>query len=201
MADMAHQGLPAHRLPKHGPYQQGNLDGLCGLYAAVNAICFVIAPRKQMTRAHAGVLFRKGISHLRDRGRLAEAVKHGMSAKWLRQLTRDLARCARRLTGIEVAIESPPQLAKTLSREALLQLLDTALDNGAVVIVGLDNTYSHWTVVCGRNDQRYYLFDSNRLSWIQRESLGVLSARGTRRHQVHRKAVLLVSAVTWSMTG
>jgi hypothetical protein len=191
---MVRPGLPPHRSPRHGPYHQGALDGLCGLYSAVNAICFVLAPHKPMNRAHAGVLFRRGISHLRDRGRLAEAIKRGMNPKWLRQLTQDLARCARKLTGIAVAVEQPSQLATSPSRQALLDLLDAALDRGAVVIVGLENTYSHYTVVCGRKEQRYTLFDSDSLRWIHRESLGMLSARGTRRHQVHRKAVLLVSA-------
>lgn len=193
---MTGSGVQPHRRPRHGPFQQGNLDGLCGLYSAVNAICFVLAPHRPMNRAHAGVLFRKGISHLQDRGRLAEAVKHGMRPRWLRQLTQALAWCAQKLTGIKVAVEQPLQLAASPSRQALLDILDSALDRGAVVIVGLENTFSHYTVVCGRNEQRYYLFDSDRLSWIQRESLGVLSTRTTRRHQVHRKAILIVAIET-----
>jgi hypothetical protein len=184
------------------PFQQGHLDSLCGLYAAVNAIWFVAKPRGQpMRRNQARVLFRRGITHLRDRGRLAKAIKDGMPPKWLWQLTKDLAHCARRLTGVEVTVSRPTPVSKPFTRQALLQILDTALDSEAtragrtVVIAGLENTYSHYTVMWGRIGSNYMLFDSDRLKWIHRESLGAPSGRTKRRHQVQRKAVLIVSAL------
>lgn len=182
------------------PFQQGHLDSLCGLYAAVNAIWFVAQPRGQpMHRNQARVLFRRGITHLRDRGRLAEAIKHGMSPKWVWQLTQDLAKCARQLTGVEVTA-CRPTVPKPFTRQALLQILDTALESGTsragrtVVIVGLENTYSHYTIIWGQIGSNYMLFDSDRLKWIHRESLGAQSGRTKRRHQVHQKAILIVSA-------
>lgn len=179
------------------PFQQGHLDSLCGLYAAVNAIWFVLEPGgKPMHRNQARVLFRRGITHLRDRGRLAKAIKDGMPPKWLWQLTKDLARCARRLTDIEVTVSRPTQVPKPFTRQALLQLLDEALESRAVVIVGLDGVHSHYTVIWGRISDTYMLFDSDRLRWIRRGSLGVQSGRAMRRHQVHQKAILIVAAVT-----
>lgn len=178
-------------------FRQGHLDSLCGLYAAVNAIWFVAEPGgKPMRRNQARLLFRRGITHLRDRGRLAKAVQHGMPPKWLWQLTKDLARCARRLTDVEVTVSRPTRVPKPFTRQALLHILDEALESGAVVIVGLENTYSHYTVIWGDLTTGYALFDSFGLQWIRKESLGAQSGRSRRRHQVHQKAILIVSVAS-----
>ncbi len=123
-----------------------------------------------------------------------------MPPKWVWQLTKDLARCAQRLTGVQVTVSRPAELPRPFTRQALLNILDDAVDSGAkpashtVVILGLENTYSHYTVVWGRIGDNYMLFDSDRLRWIRGESLGVQSGRTRRRHQVHQEAILILSA-------
>lgn len=70
---MTRRGRKPRPSPRRGPFRQGDLDGLCGLYSAVNAICLVPAPQRPLSRNQARVLFRSGITHLNNRGLLRPA--------------------------------------------------------------------------------------------------------------------------------
>lgn len=46
-----------------------------------------------------------------------------------------------------------------------------ALHGGAPTLVTLNRSYDHWTVFCGYNKQRYYLFDSWGYRWVSTTSI------------------------------
>lgn len=72
----------------------------------------------------------------------------------------------------------------------LLRTIDSALGRGAPVIIGLEQSYDHYTVIIGATAARYRLFDSNVLQWIARDSLGVPGSQ--HRHQLSVGSVLVV---------
>jgi hypothetical protein len=154
------------------PLAQGALDGLCGLYAAINAIRVVLAPERGMRRGEVKQLFEVGVMHLVERGLLEVAVTDGMEVGAQFRLTKVVAREARRLTGLKLSIKRPDLPTGAFTREGLLSVLDTGLHGGAAIIACLGHTHDRYTVIVGRSPTRYYLCDSYGLQWIDRASLG-----------------------------
>ena len=60
------------------PYQQGSLDGLCGIYALVNAVDFLCGP---LSSLQARTLFRQILLHIESKGSLADRCTHGFLIK------------------------------------------------------------------------------------------------------------------------
>ena len=61
------------------PFAQGDLDNLCGLYAAVNAICVTSAPIRPFSPADAKHVLHAGVVYLQRRGWLSDALIDGMA--------------------------------------------------------------------------------------------------------------------------
>ena len=57
------------------PYQQGDLDGLCGVYALVNAVDYLCGP---LSHRKARQLFQQILTHLEARAPLASRCTHGI---------------------------------------------------------------------------------------------------------------------------
>ena len=174
-------------------FRQGGLDGLCGLYAAINAIRLVGASAKPLNPAGIASLFECGAEWLNDQGLLVEAVTDGMEEDVQYALTRRVAEDAEAMIDASLSVTRPITPAKRFQRQRVLAAIDASLAQGAVLIVCLEGTYSHYTVFAGRSDTRYHLHDSDDMRWIERRSLGVLSARSRKRHQVPEHGVVQVA--------
>ncbi len=174
---------------QHGaPYRQGDLDSLCGLYATVNALRVALAPTRALKRREAQELFVAGLAYLNRGATLHEFSAAGMSPATLHRLAKHLSVRASQVTGTKVSVARPPR--RPWKRAVLLRTIDDALGHGAPVIVGLEQSYDHYTVITGATAARYRLFDSGRLQWIARDSLGVPGSQ--HRHQLSVGSVLVV---------
>lgn len=174
-------------------YRQGGLDGMCGLYAAINAIRLVAATVKPLSAARIASLFECGAEWLQDRGLLLAAVTDGMDEDAQYALTLRLAEDAEQMIGARLSITRPIDPDESFQRRKLLAVIDAGLAQEAALIICLEGTYSHYTVFAGRSDTRYYMYDSDDMKWIARDSLGVLSAGSRKRHQVPRTGIVQVS--------
>lgn len=170
------------------PYRQGDLDSLCGLYAVVNALRVAVAPARVMERREAHGLFVAGLAYLNRRSMLHEVGAAGMSPATLHRLAVHLSAEASQVMGAKVSVERPPR--RPWRRTVLLRTIDSALTQGAPVIIGLEQTFDHYTVIVGRTADRYRLFDSGALQWIARDSLGVPGSQ--HRHHLSAGGVLAV---------
>lgn len=86
------------------PYQQGQLDSLCGLYSAVNAAVLLasrIAPLKQ---EEVEELFYDGIKTIEAGGELASTVPLGVDLRVWRRLVEQLARSALWRRGYHITV-------------------------------------------------------------------------------------------------
>jgi hypothetical protein len=174
------------------PYAQGGLDGLCGLYAAINAIGLVAAPIRPLNTARTATLFECGAEWLHARGTLLAAVTDGIDEDEHYAMTQRVAQEAEQMIGTPVSVTRPISPNESFHRPRLLAAIDTGLEQGAATILSLEVTYSHYTVVAGRTDTRYYMHDSDEMKWIERKSLGVLAEGSAKRHQVSRNGIVRV---------
>jgi hypothetical protein len=70
------------------PFEQGNLDGLCGVYAVVNATRLAAHPHRRLRAADCYELFATLLAELADEGRLRGFVTHGLGPRVLARLLR-----------------------------------------------------------------------------------------------------------------
>lgn len=170
------------------PYQQGDLDGLCGLYAIVNALHVIRAPGRGMTRREAQGLFVTSLTYLNRQSELHRYGGDGMSPAMLHRLAVYLASRFNQMSGGNVSIKRPAP--RPWKRAALLSTIDNALHCGAPVVISFEKAYDHYSVIVGATADCYRLFDSSMLQWIARDSLGTSTSK--RRHQVSAGGLLVV---------
>lgn len=169
--------LPIIQLPDNlEPLQQGELDKLCGVYAAINAI--KVADDRTGKRV-GSLLFTCAISYLVEKGQLEEAVTSGMGHKRQRLITEYLLKTYNQRHNAELGL--------TYFSDSLLDLedfIEGQLEQGFPVCVCLNGAVDHFTVLTGMNRTRVLLFDSNGMSFVQRSSVSFEGKRQNMRYWI-----------------
>jgi hypothetical protein len=162
------------------PYRQGELDGLCGLYATINALRLASSPAHPMPLRHAHALADIGFAYLNKRKKLQRAVSEGMGSRLRMKLARHLITHANTLSlqtyqmrELDIA---PDTYAQTIEAEIMAQRPVCTTLNGAL---------DHFTVICGFSQTQYHLFDSDGLSRVFRTSCSLKGkAQATGRYRI-----------------
>jgi hypothetical protein len=171
------------------PHLQGALDGLCGVYATINAISLLIGSRKT-----ADTLFPILCRYLDARGELGAILSEG---SWFRQFCRIVDTASDWLS----MNEGRRLERRVAARRADLELQDFWLrveehvdrHGPGSVLLGMSGQYNHWTCVYKVSGARMTLFDSSRLSHINRTNCTTHNARATRHHVLWPSQSLLLA--------
>jgi hypothetical protein len=163
------------------PYRQGNLDGLCGIYAAINAMR--LATRSaDIEEAFWEEAFQSLVLGIEARIGIAEATLNGIGTKPLVAALKELAAESGFRWGRRFNVTQPfARLAKP-SRSCLLQQLEwLASQPDTAVIVRLKQPHDHWTVVREVGPEGVIFFDScvNGAANPTGSSLPSIAARAT----------------------
>jgi len=151
------RGTAGVAVPK--PLEQGNLDGLCGVYAVVNAIRLAAHPHRRLRAADGYDLFAALLAELADAGRLRGFVSAGLGPRILARLLRRAGRWLRKRHGLALDVSRPFAKRDQPEPEKCLRVLAEHLArSGTAAIVGSDE---HWTVVRAVTPKRLLLADSN----------------------------------------
>jgi hypothetical protein len=151
---------------RRGPFTQGDLDGLCGVYAVVNALRFLCREMDHDTCRH---LFRALVQSLEDEARAPfSMVSNGLHTRTLRALVRRAIAYARSHLRIFLIMRRLPKQARGPRFDDLWATLADALDGQQVAILGLGGTHSHWTVAIRVTSRTIRLFDSDRMVLLHR---------------------------------
>ena len=175
------------------PYYHGQLDGLCGLYAVINALRLVaLGYRAPLTTDGVEALFRTGAAWLDAKQSLCDAVGQGIGwRRWLK-LVFMLSAAAGRDIGGEIFLQLPFKGVQDLTPGFFVCVAREAVRDRKAVLVLLRGRYNHFTVICGVSETRLRLFDSHGYRWINIKSFGPGAGGQPARHQVHIPSVLLV---------
>ncbi len=155
-------------------YQQGDLDGLCGIYAIVNALCHVLHLRDEQCQK----LFEKLLEALgQDSPRLHEPLLRGIRFQQLKRLVTAVSRC--RLEGQKLTFDARRLQLKRQQRTLpnLWTALDEEVGPTCVAIIGLAGIMDHWCVVFRVTPKTLWLLDSSGQTRIYRSRCTVRSSR------------------------
>jgi hypothetical protein len=154
-------------------YRQGDLDGLCGVYAVVNAVRYVEA----LNEDQCEVLFRRLIRALGRGNRAHETLLWGMGSRKLKGLVAAARRC--RFEDRELAFAVRPLRLRGKSRclPGLWAALEGELGPTCVALVGITGVTDHWCVVYRVTAKTLWLLDSAGRSWIRRSRCTVRASR------------------------
>ena len=165
---MAEQGLPpTFKLPasrKLRPIQQGELDGLCGIYSLINAIRLVKFESGALRAIESEALFSFAAYRLADTGDLRERICAGVPWGVLKQVGQRMAKVA---SEESVELRVSPVKRGQADRIALIK---RHLLNGSPVIASVHRD-QHYTVITGWTPTRAVIFDSSGSHWVPLESI------------------------------
>jgi hypothetical protein len=174
------------------PFEQGDLDNLCGLYAGVNAVCVTSAPIRPLSPSEAQHVLHAGVAFLQRRGWLSDALIDGMPLLRQRAVTQHMGKVASQMIGISVTAAPILPARSKVQVHAALYLVASRLAAGSAVIACFENTLWHYTVIAGMSASRLYLFDSAGLHWIERRSMGICGKGAQARHCVSLASLIEV---------
>lgn len=153
------------------PHRQGNLDGLCGIYSTINGLRLALYDHIPLTKAAAKRLFEMGADFLDERDGAGEAMWAGMETRRWHALVRKLAKYVS-TDSVVVDVERAEFTSKP-TIEQVFEWIDASLAQGKPVLVHLDGTLKHFSVIAGSTPTRLELFDSAGHKFVMRTSCGV----------------------------
>jgi hypothetical protein len=179
------------------PYRQGQLDGLCGLYALINAI-------RLATHHHTGE-FGHGVwrelllallGEAEDLVGTATAVVHGIRTKPLYELAKRAASHMANEYGVPVTVSRAP--GPKHSFDGLVShLAELTTKTRSAVVIELTGDVRHWTVVKRVGTHSLQLFDSSGMERVKLASCRLKhewAHNSGREYILRRRRVLLMSA-------
>ena len=174
------------------PLRQGDLDGLCGLYAAVNAIRLVLAPVRRLKRPESVRLFRVGVDLLAKRCSLPELIVEGIEPQILFDMMDELAAIASASANWRITYSQPLRYAVRANRMRMYEAIENAINEGQPMLISLTGRHDHYTVISGYSPFTLRLFDSGDLHFIRRGDCGTQHGGDKWRHRVAARSMTVL---------
>ncbi|OAI07031.1 hypothetical protein A1353_08390 [Methylomonas methanica] len=162
-------------MPK--PYRQGQLDGLCGVYAMVNAVDVLCGP---ISKRHAKSLFLEILAFLESRGPIAEQCTYGI-------VVQDMAAILKHVICKQYPIQrsKPFHGRPTVDKQHYLQTLDDFLQQPqTVVLTCIEGYLNHWTLIERITDKALHCYDSYGIRFLLQRSCSMLHDEDEKLHRL-----------------
>jgi hypothetical protein len=153
------------------PLTQGELDGLCGVYAVVNAIKYLY----NLKQVELENIFKEILKRLEEEHKLSQFIYEGLSGRNISQiLNYDF------IQDKFPVKEKPFHKQKKEDLPVFWDILKTTLeDDGGVFIVSIskwdyynnDTFFDHWSTVYKLTDKRIFFYDSDHLKRLDRSNI------------------------------
>ncbi len=155
-------------------YRQGDLDGLCGVYAVINALRYLF----QLKEDHCRALFAALIKALHRRCRRPHhPILWGMSFSTLKRLIAAAQTCGV-LEGAQPFQSRPLRLSRDQRNlPRLWSGLSRELKPSCVAVIGITGAAEHWCVVYRVTAKTLWVLDSSGRTRIRRSQCTVRASR------------------------
>lgn len=153
------------------PFERGEFDNLDLPYAILNAMHLATAKAGGLRWEEAEKAFRLAVKHLADRRTGLDTFSNPVTMRRACGLAKLMARSVSNLER-QVRIEQPPSNLNA-SIESLFAWIEESLADTLPVVVLLDGEARQLVVVQGIDDERLYLFGSDRRQSIERDDCAV----------------------------
>jgi len=175
------------------PFRQGQLDTLCGLYSAINAIRLASYSQKHFTKYHARIMMEEGLDYLAKRHtRLLCALTDGMSCKLRLALTRHMVKFVNEEWDVGVELIKPEKDKAGNPRSIITSFIESSVKAHRPVCININGHHKHHTIIVGYNHRSYILHDSDGLKSIQRSLISIEGDKEGTRHTLPPKGVFSV---------
>ncbi|ESX14470.1 hypothetical protein X768_01780 [Mesorhizobium sp. LSJC265A00] len=146
------------------PFNQGDLDSLCGVYCVMNAVRFLFP---ELGREKSVGLFQVLSESLTtNRVTAHETVGLGIEIPTVHALVE--AACGYLREGLDAPISAATLTPKIRRFDDLWAALGKSLGDNQVAIIGLSGRHDHWTVAYRMTARTIRLFDSDSMKVLQR---------------------------------
>lgn len=151
------------------PWDQGELDSTCGIYAVVNALCILHALGKPLSRGECNILFREGIEAACGKQKGVAPVYEGMTVSRQMKVAKALFRSPTLRDRIPAVLrEAVPRVKRGADLE---RAWERCQQRGDVLLVCFNGKIQHHTVIFGVTGERVLLFDSDGMKFVRRSTL------------------------------
>jgi hypothetical protein len=172
------------------PYRQGEFDGLCGIYAVVNALVLLTAKAKPWTKTYSTKLFRRGVSIINTKGDLDAVIVDGMTPELWFELVQALAAQVATDLKLDINIDRLETGSASIRFPLVQEAVEAALARHALVLVLLDGVHQHYTVITSHTPQHFLLCDSLGLRRLTKQLCG--NERSNKRHRIASRWVVIL---------
>lgn len=145
------------RKRRHPAYQQGDLDGLCGMYSLVNATNQLRGP---FTEDQSTELLKELASTLDQQWSLFEAMLYGINGYQLTHLINHVL-----IPRYQLLCKKPFHRQPTACAELVWTAMMEWTRTGGLIILG---TEEHWTVIEKATRNTLHLRDSSCMKWLRK---------------------------------
>ena len=159
------------------PHQQGEFDGLCGVYSIVNAMKIL-----QYRPDGSQELFNKLIFRLDEDRDLTHILVGGFKFNVLNELIERVI-CKDEIAK-EVPFKGKKAVALGVVWDTMEKFMNDTNNSLPVIIIGLEGMHLHWTVVRRITSKRIYFEDSGKLTYINRKNITAAEPDVARFHRV-----------------
>ncbi|RSV12328.1 hypothetical protein CA235_17320 [Sphingomonas sp. ABOLF] len=187
-ADRPSSWLARHSSDK--PYRQGDLDGLCGIYAVVNALLLLTAKAAPWTRTYSRSLFRRGVAMINAKGDLDAVILDGMAPERWFKLVEALAEQVASDLRLDIHVDRLETGSASIRFPLVQEAIEAALARDALVLVLLDGVHQHYTVIASHTPQQFLLYDSLGLRRLTKQLCG--NERSNKRHRIASRWVVIL---------
>lgn len=144
------------------PARQGDFDGLCGLYALINALDLAGGKRPR-SPAHRRLFV--GLAEALPGGKLRRAIDSGLDGRDLIKAAALAFPASKKWLGGSVSVSRPFRKATFKTNEEFVEAMADIMASGrsALVLNISTPTYNHWTVAASITPQAIVLRDSGSL--------------------------------------
>ncbi len=180
-------------------FQQGGLDGLCGAYAVVNSLTWLlqngeaIPPLKLVAPRDESDMFAAILAQLSKR-QIIDTVRNGSRFPLLKRFTRSGIRYIAEHYGVRMRMSIP----FAAGARSMTELWDTVHEHSLVngpgsVLIGLEGIHWHWTSVKTVHQRSLVLCDSGGLARINRSRATIGKPSRVRPHRIVPEEMILLS--------
>ena len=156
------------------PYEQGGLDGLCGVYSIINAARII----NDFNEDKCQRLFKEVVSHLDQNRNLSRILIDGLNINVIGEVLKNIR-------SLNVAREMPFRgKSETGLPEFWSSIQEFLRMSNSVVLLAPGGTYDHWSVISSISDNRINFCDSDGIQYINRSNCTTQEPVKGRNHQL-----------------
>lgn len=157
------------------PYEQGALDGLCGVYSIINASKII----NDFSNEKCNELFQQVVRFLDSERSLVKLLINGIDINLIGQVMNNVKE-------LNILKEQPYRGKSETTLKEFWGSMQTFLNGqNRAILLGLGGVHDHWTVVQSMSDKQMKLLDSDGLKQLNRNSCTTGEPDRQRRHCIY----------------